>query len=345
MNEYIAGWGMRAVGKSWEEALQSYLREWNRTLVEGQGDRLQPFFLEAATWQEEQSRLTLARERMRQQGIKPLGAKMTAIPLYTAALGEDEVATAVQLHQQLYYKWGDEVYRQECQETRPVRLKRRGDDWAFLWPWGWYFEQHHLQDLPQLVKPDEPGGEESAKGDSGDTASGIQPVQQSLSPGRYNRAAAVAYAERYWNSTNPAYRRFQDDCTNFISQCLHAGGIPMVFFGNRSRGWWYRGGRNANWSYSWTVAHSFYLLLKSGKAPFYAVEVPHPAYLEPGDVICYDFDGDGRWQHNTIVVAKDWNNMPLVNAHTTDSRMRYWSYQDSSAYTPRIRYAFFRIQG
>ncbi|MGE1104293.1 amidase domain-containing protein, partial [Peribacillus simplex] len=26
-----------------------------------------------------------------------------------------------------------------------------------------------------------------------------------------------------------------------------------------------------------------------------------------------------------------------------DSRMRYWSYEDSTAYTPSIRYAFFHI--
>ncbi|EPR28081.1 putative cytosolic protein [Geobacillus sp. WSUCF1] len=65
--------------------------------------------------------------------------------------------------------------------------------------------------------------------------------------------------------------------------------------------------------------------------------------LMAGDVICYDFQGDGRFDHSTIVVAKDQNGMPLVNAHTTNSRMRYWSYEDSSAYTPNIRYKFFHI--
>lgn len=35
--------------------------------------------------------------------------------------------------------------------------------------------------------------------------------------------------------------------------------------------------------------------------------------------------------------------MPLVNAQTYDSRMRYWSYEDSTAYTPSIRYTFFHI--
>ena len=35
--------------------------------------------------------------------------------------------------------------------------------------------------------------------------------------------------------------------------------------------------------------------------------------------------------------------MPLVNAHTYNSRMRYWAYEDSSAYTPNIKYKFFTI--
>ena len=38
-----------------------------------------------------------------------------------------------------------------------------------------------------------------------------------------------------------------------------------------------------------------------------------------GDVICYDWDGNGHFQHNTVVVAKDPHGMPLVNAHTTNS--------------------------
>ncbi|MFL6556136.1 MAG: amidase domain-containing protein, partial [Bacillus sp. (in: firmicutes)] len=37
---------------------------------------------------------------------------------------------------------------------------------------------------------------------------------------QYNRLKAVQYAERWWNSYNPAYKKFENDCTNFISQCL-----------------------------------------------------------------------------------------------------------------------------
>ncbi|MFD1037601.1 amidase domain-containing protein [Virgibacillus byunsanensis] len=156
----------------------------------------------------------------------------------------------------------------------------------------------------------------------------------------YNRLAAVKYAERWWNSYNPAYEKFDVDCTNYVSQCLSAGGAPTYGAPNRGSGWWYSGG---NWSYSWAVAHSLRWYLSGSTKGLKGKEVQSANELLPGDIICYDFQGDGKFDHNTIVVAKDTNGMPLVNAHTDNSRNRYWSYEDSTAYTPNIKYKFFRI--
>src|SRR5690606_3001056 len=157
---------------------------------------------------------------------------------------------------------------------------------------------------------------------------------------KYNRLAAVQYAERWWNDYNPKYKKFTDNCTNFISQCLHAGGAPMWGYPNRGKGWWMQ---NNNWSYSWSVANALRLYLSNSKQGLQAKEVSSPTELILGDVICYDFEGDGRYNHNTIVVAKDIAGYPLVNAQTQNSRMRYWSYYDSTAYTPNIKYKFFHI--
>jgi hypothetical protein len=159
-------------------------------------------------------------------------------------------------------------------------------------------------------------------------------------PYTYDRQKAVQYAERWWNSYNPAYKQFEVDCTNYISQCLHAGGAPMRGYPNRGRGWWMM---HNNWSYSWSVANSLRLYLTHSTVGLKAKEVYSPDELLLGDVICYDFQGDGRYDHNTIVTGKDAYGMPLVNAHTTNSRLRYWSYEDSSAYTPNIQYKFFSI--
>jgi hypothetical protein len=156
----------------------------------------------------------------------------------------------------------------------------------------------------------------------------------------YDRLNAVKYAETWWNSYNPRFSKFTNDCTNYISQCLRAGGAPMTGYPNRSKGWWMQ---NNSWTYSWTVAHSFRWYLPNARVGLRAVEVNRPEELKLGDIICYDFEGDGRFNHTTIVTAKDADGMPLVNAHTTNSRKRYWAYKDSTAYTPNIKYIFLQI--
>lgn len=159
-------------------------------------------------------------------------------------------------------------------------------------------------------------------------------------PFYYNRLKAVQYADAWWNEYNPAYQKFEVDCTNFVSQCLRAGGAPMRGAPNRSSGWWYSG---KTWSYSWAVAHAMNLYLQNSTIGLRAKRVETAGELLLGDIICYDFEGDGRFNHNTIVTAKDEFGMPLVNAHTTNSRHRYWSYVDSTAYTPNIQYRFYSI--
>ncbi len=158
----------------------------------------------------------------------------------------------------------------------------------------------------------------------------------------YDRLAAVKYAERWWNSYNPEFETFAVDCTNYVSQCLLAGGAPMRGAPVREQGWWYQ---HDNWSFSWSVAHSMRWYLSGSTQGLQGKAVESAEELQPGDIICYDFQGDDRWDHNTIVVAKDANGMPLVNAHTDNSRHRYWSYEDSTAWTPNIKYKFFQIGG
>lgn len=156
---------------------------------------------------------------------------------------------------------------------------------------------------------------------------------------RYNREAAVAYAKKWWNSANPAYPYFDVDCTNFVSQCLRAGGAPMYGYPNRSTGWWLQGG---TWSFSWSVAHSLRWFLETSKKGLQAIRVMDPSQLEIGDVILYDFEGDGRIDHSTIVTSMR-NGVPYVHAHTNNSENRHYGYTDSMAHTPNTIYYFFHI--
>lgn len=158
---------------------------------------------------------------------------------------------------------------------------------------------------------------------------------------KYDRENAVQYAHKWWNDNNPEFPKFELNCTNFVSQCLFAGGAQMVGEPNRENGWWCR--QNI-WSLSWAVSHSLYWYLKSAKSGLQGVEVNSPNELKPGDIIFYSFNGDNRWDHTTIVVGYDNRGNPLVNAHSNSSKNRYWSYADSAAWTSYSKYAFFRIE-
>ncbi|TSI05965.1 amidase domain-containing protein [Lysinibacillus sp. BW-2-10] len=169
----------------------------------------------------------------------------------------------------------------------------------------------------------------------------------------YNRQAAVQYARNWWKGRNPNYPSFQDDCTNFISQCLRAGGAPMSGYPNRARGWWitdgWKSGRgtggyysNETWSYSWTVSSSLRWYLESAKSGLTAKRVQSPSELNIGDVIFYDFQGDGRIDHSTIVTSIV-NGVPYIHAHTVNSQDRHYDYSNSHAYTPNTKYYFFKI--
>ena len=154
----------------------------------------------------------------------------------------------------------------------------------------------------------------------------------------YNREKAVAYSNTWWNQRNPKYPSFANDCTNFISQCLFEGGFTQKFSQYRHEGWWLIP-NHSNWSFSWSVAHSlrWYLILSKR-----GIETNSVDDLSVGDIIFYDFNGDGKFQHSTIIVEKDGETV-LVNAHTSDSFRRDYTYTDSTAYTPNIKYSYIKI--
>lgn len=215
------------------------------------------------------------------------------------------------LTHQLLVKQDNQFYMEERKEERTV-----------YWSEDYGWNQHILSASPLPIVPP------------------MEMVEGDLERGHYNRIGAVQYAESWWNGTNPKYKRHENDCTNFISQCLHAGGFPMRYTGSVKSGWWYS---NHQFSYAWGVAHTLLYYLIGLKKGIRGRRVDSIQDLKIGDIIFYDFEGDGRFDHSTIVVAKDNKGEPLVNAHTMDSRNRYWTYEDSSRYTPQMKYRFISI--
>lgn len=117
---------------------------------------------------------------------------------------------------------------------------------------------------------------------------------------QYNYTAMINYALTYWNSYNPAYRAFDNDCTSFISQIMTAGGWTEVpGFYQDSKAWWY----NAilTQSYSWAGAQNWmeFAQLNSGRTR----RVPNVYQLVSSDVLQADWDRDGNINHTMFVTS------------------------------------------
>ncbi len=147
----------------------------------------------------------------------------------------------------------------------------------------------------------------------------------------YNRAGAVAYADRWWNSHNSKYRYFPgDDCTNYVSQCFDDGGQALMAW-RFPFIWWYdfHGTDNVGddtWSTSWAVPHdqAYNLSRNTDVDEMRGSYVASARELSLGDSLYYDFDGDGILDHSAIVV-KIHNGEPYVNYHTNNTYHRHWN--------------------
>lgn len=151
----------------------------------------------------------------------------------------------------------------------------------------------------------------------------------------YNRAAVIAYAQKWAFKRNPAYLDFQTmggDCTNFASQCVFAGSRVMNY--TPVLGWYYVNGSNR--SASWSGVEYFYNFLSGNKGAGPYAEETDRAHVEPGDIAQLSFSGS-RFQHSPVVVEVTPEEI-YVAAHTFDAYMRPLSSYDVAA----VRYLHIR---
>lgn len=139
----------------------------------------------------------------------------------------------------------------------------------------------------------------------------------------YSRTAAAEYAKRYALVPNRKYiyfgvqEKIGGDCTNFVSQCLYAGGIPLSY--SIKNPWWYNPNNSKICSLSWSVAHSLYWYLamnnrkklKGAKGQ----ETNNISDLELGDLIFYE--NKGIIFHSAIITG--FKTIPLVSQHSVDA--------------------------
>jgi hypothetical protein len=157
----------------------------------------------------------------------------------------------------------------------------------------------------------------------------------------YDRDAAADYADRYALSYNPGYVRFGADCADFASQGARAGGMPVTS-GDFNNGWWYdKNGTSSvaddHYSLSWINVPK-QMSYWNGRRSDWATSI---SGLGRGDLVYYDWSGDGAWDHVAVVVGTNSAGQKVVDAHTTDYFHTYWKMGYSSTH---YKYARVRAQ-
>ena len=131
----------------------------------------------------------------------------------------------------------------------------------------------------------------------------------------YNNAAAVSYANRYTSNPlnmssdmsvwNPEYKTYENDCANYVSQCIYAGGIPTTEAWYPESLIWIRTG-------SPRYDNSGVTTYMQNKKLFYTTN--HSAVSE-GGFICLT-----KESHVVFITSNDSITI-LFNGHTNDRKM------------------------
>ena len=126
---------------------------------------------------------------------------------------------------------------------------------------------------------------------------------------KYNRQKAIDYARTWALGRNPLYHDYENyggDCTNFISQCLHAGEIPFDVNGRdvTQKWYWYS---DQSRTPSWTSARPLknYILNNNRElSQNYGIYAKPCQYeeLELGDLVQKTVNGEIT--HTMMVTAR-----------------------------------------
>lgn len=131
----------------------------------------------------------------------------------------------------------------------------------------------------------------------------------------YNRNAAVKYARQFALNPNPNFYHFGGiggDCTNFISQCLLAGGAIMQY---SPSGWFYNSSYDR--SPSWTSVKELQKFLLNFSIGGPKASIVTLSEIEIGDIIQLK-QNPIRFNH-TVIVTEIRQGEIYVCAHSNDA--------------------------
>jgi RHS repeat-associated protein len=118
----------------------------------------------------------------------------------------------------------------------------------------------------------------------------------------YSTKKAHKYAEKWYDDKNNLYPYFDGhDCTNFVSQCVHAGGYGMdyIWFSAvlKCSPAWSKVGNFAKWIVRDIVAKK-YVIKSENEVTKFIKSIEDKSYCRY--IIIFDFESDGTKDHTTI---------------------------------------------
>ena len=168
-----------------------------------------------------------------------------------------------------------------------------------------------------------PDEDEGGKEDASDTTplpdtGTSDPVKPGISSAlSYNKM--VAYADRYWDRHNGAYRTYGNDCTNFISQAMLAGGWGPkggALIQRTSNKYWFYGPAKVFTSYTWAGAENWYWFAKKHAKRTKILDSVWR--LAKSDVLQADWTRNNNIDHS-MIVTKKFQGTPYLTYHTGDT--------------------------
>jgi hypothetical protein len=154
----------------------------------------------------------------------------------------------------------------------------------------------------------------------------------------YDGKSAAQYANAHVYDYNLNYYHFQDDCTNFVSQAMLAGGhkfhgTPQPLVRDDDAQWWVYG-NGAGRTYSWSVADDLatFVNLHDGHtasaSQWNGEQSDSLPGFTKGDPVFYDWSD--HFNHAAIIVAHGTDATSgftgkLVDEHTSDRKKVIWN--------------------
>lgn len=204
---------------------------------------------------------------------------------------------------------GAPVVRYETKGFRDhfaVLSRNRRGEWAI----GEYFSK----DFSTLPTPNVEAGPRPKAGGKAGRARGRTANWE------WDGLAAAGYSNEWALHNNPDYRTYDNDCTNFASQCLKFGGKTYRGGERTDSRFWFYGSLQATTSYSWAGAHNLATHMKTYTNSTVAQTVSD---LRVGDLVFADWGGEtpGTYDHTMVVGAKSKTDA-LMNYHSNNIHLR-----------------------